>query len=175
MFVPFVVFISGWSGVGGLAARPLAPPALRARSAVSCAPASITVTHFLKDLELLGPCRFVVVGPGAILETIGAFEDLRVNEQGLATVSNEDKSFECHIKTSQVKAAAFAQKASGARTLHIIRLLGEDKSSLLSLILHAGADGEVEDGAVEWWQALRTRFGDEVALLEDESVDVTQE
>lgn len=97
-----------------------------------------------------------------------------MNENGLATVSNDDNSFECHVKTSQVKAAAFLKKDSGPKTLHIVRLLGEDKSSLLSAILHADAEtGKVEEGAVEWWEALRKRFGDEVALLPDEGpVDV---
>jgi hypothetical protein len=37
-------------------------------------PEMVTVSHFLKDLEFLGPCRFVVQGNGAILEAIGAFE-----------------------------------------------------------------------------------------------------
>ena len=50
--------------------------------------ASISVERFLADLEFIGPCRFVVVGNGAILEAIGAFESLRMNaEKGLATVS----------------------------------------------------------------------------------------
>ena len=78
-----------------------------------------------QDLEFLGPCRFVVVGPGAILEAVGAFDSLRCNDAGLATVSNDDNSFECHIRLSEVRGAQFAKKETEARTMHIVRLLGE--------------------------------------------------
>lgn len=138
-----------------------APP--RARPAVL--EDALTVEHFLEDLEFLGPCRFVVMGNGAILEAIGAFEDLRLApEKGLATVST-DTGFECHIKLAEVKSAAFATKESGDKTLHIVRLRGAEKQSLLSAILSAETPGEsVEDGAIEYWAKLRERFGEEVEL-----------
>ena len=165
-----IALSTGWAVA--LSPRP-ASPFSRSRPVVAEAD-SLTVSHFLKDLELLGPCRFVVVGPGAILEAVGAFEELRVNDKGLATVSNDDKSFECHVRLGEVKSAVFAKKESGAKTLHIIRLLNDEKTSLLSAILHADEDGKVEEGAVEWWEALRKRFGDEVTLLpeEDGAVEV---
>ena len=37
----------------------------------------VHLERFLGDLEFLGPVRFVVQGPGAILEAIGSFENLR--------------------------------------------------------------------------------------------------
>ena len=127
----------------------------------------LTATRFLKDLEFLGPCRFVVVGPGSILEATGAFDNLRQKE-GLATVSNDDNSFECHIRLAQVKSAQFATKDSGERVLHIVRLLGEDGKSLLSAILHP-EDGEVDPGAIEFWTSLKNRFGEEPTFASEES------
>jgi hypothetical protein len=38
---------------------------------------SQTITSFLADAKELGPVRFVVVGSGAILETVGSFDNLR--------------------------------------------------------------------------------------------------
>ena len=138
--------------------------ACRARTAVASAP-SITVEHFLADLEYLGPCRFVVVGPGAILEAVGAFEELRKNDKGLATVST-DTGFECHIRLAEIKKAAFATKDSGGKTLHIIRLMSGESKPLLSAILSPENPGdEVEEGAIEYWSKLRQRFGDEFELL----------
>jgi len=130
-----------------------------------CDAPSITVEHFIGDLEFLGPCRFVVVGPGAILEAVGAFEDLRTNDKGLATVST-DTGFECHIRLAEVKKAAFATKDSGGKVLHIVRLLGEEGQSLLSAILSPETPGEeVDEGAIEYWSKLRDRFGEQLELL----------
>lgn len=126
---------------------------------------STSVKHFIEDLEFLGPCRFVVIGPGAILEAIGEFTDLRTDDaKGLATVSTAT-GFECHIRLAEVKKAAFATKESGDKTLHITRLLGDDGKSLLSVILSPETPGEeVEEGAIEYWSKLRERFGDSFEL-----------
>ena len=145
--------------------RPLPAVATRACSPSACAPLTTTVKHFIEDLEFLGPCRFVVIGPGAILEAIGEFTDLRTDEaKGLATVST-DTGFECHIRLGEVKKAAFATKDGKDKTMHIIRLLGEEDKSLLSVILSPETPGEsVDEGAIEYWTKLRARFGDTVEL-----------
>ena len=97
---------------------------------------------------------------------MGAFEDLRKNDKGLATVST-DTGFECHIKMAEVKSAAFATKDSGDKTLHIVRLLGAEGKPLLSAILSPENPGEeIEEGAIEYWGKLRERFGDEVELAQ---------
>jgi len=118
-------------------------------------------------LRTCAQCRFVVVGPGAILEGIGAFENLR-HKNGLATVSSDDNSFECHVRLGEVRSAQFATKAKGPdETLHIVRLLGKDSKSLLSAIL-TGEDGApVEDDSIQFFDSLRERFGDEVELAAD--------
>lgn len=118
-----------------------------------------SVKRFIEDLELLGDVRLVVVGSGAILETVGSFERLRVNDKQLATVSSSDNSFECHIKLAEVRKAAFVIKDGKEKTLHIIRLLADDESTLLSAILTDQSDDE---GAVDFWMNLRERFGEVV-------------
>ena len=128
-----------------------------------------SVKHFIEDLEFLGPCRFVVVGNGAILEAIGEFTELRQNDNGLATVSNDDNSFECHIRMGEVKKAAFVKKEKpDGKTMHITRLMDADGKSLLSAILAGEDGGEVDPGAIKFWENLRDRFGDEFALTEEE-------
>lgn len=134
--------------------------------------AKLGVKHFISDLEFLGPCRFVVAGSGAILEGVGVFENLREGKPGLATVSNDDNSFECHIRLQQVCGAQFAKKdTADGRTLHIVRLLGDEKKSVLSAILHPEADGEVDESAIQFWGSLRERFGEDVELVPDEEED----
>lgn len=49
-----------------------------------------------------------------------------------------------------------------------MRLQGAEGNSLLSAILAPEQPGEsVEAGAIEFWESLRTRFGDEVNLEDD--------
>jgi hypothetical protein len=101
------------------------------------------------------------------VEAPGAFEDLRETpEKGLATVSTET-GFECHIRLNEVKRAVFATKDSGDKTLHIVRLMSAEQKPLLSAILCAESPGEqVEEGAIEYWSKLRSRFGDEFELVQ---------
>jgi hypothetical protein len=150
------------AGVGTVQMHPHASISAK-RIAMDAGPC--TVKHFIKDLEFLGPCRFVVVGPGAILEAIGAFESLR-EKNGLVTVSNDDNTFECHLRLSEISAAQFATKeGANGRQMHIVRLLGgTERKTMLSAILHPEDGDEVDPGAIEFWDSLRQRFGDEVEL-----------
>ena len=95
-------------------------------------------------------------------EATGCFENLRT-KNSLTTVSNDDNSFECHVRLDQVRSAQFATKDSGDRTLHIVRLKGEDGTALLSAILKP--DTGEEEGAIQFFEKLRERFGDEPALV----------
>ena len=146
----------------GIAARRTCQPVLSSGSPV-------TVSHFIRDLEYLGPCRFVVSGPGAILEAVGCFEGYREMKPGLATVSNDDKSFECHLRLEQIRGAQFARKEKEDTTLHIVRLLDGDSKTMLSAILHPEEGDVVEEGAVKFWDSLRQRFGDDVELVPDDA------
>lgn len=81
----------------------------------------------------------------------------------LATVSNSDNSFECHIKLNEVKRAVFAMKENAkGKKLYIIRLLGDSDATLLSAILHGEDGGEVDEGAIQFWGSLQDRFGERV-------------
>lgn len=96
----------------------------------------------------------------------------------MATISNEDNSFECHfryawlagmsssavlvgsylilslVRCNEVKSAQFVLKsAEGQLDKYIIRFLSETGDSLLSAILHAEG-AAYEEGAVEFWQAM---------------------
>ena len=82
-------------------------------------------------------------------------------------VSNDDNTFECHVKLADVKSAAFAVKESSNRTMHIIRLRNAQSQPILSAILHPEEPGgEVEPGAIQFWENLREKFGDEVELTQ---------
>ena len=84
-------------------------------------------------------------------------------------VSNDDNSFECHIRLNEVRSAQFATKDTpDGRTLRIGRLLGEERAPLLSAILHPDEGEEVDESAIKYWEGLRERFGDDVELALDE-------
>ena len=86
------------------------------------------LTDFLADAGGLGAVRFVVVGTGAILETVGSFENLRYADTvkgKLATVSSENPCFECHIRLAEVKEVRNVVVEKFEKMLRITRFLGE--------------------------------------------------
>ena len=108
--------------------------------------AGLTLARFLADLQFLGPARFVVQ---------------ETPKGALATVSLDDEGFECHIRCERVREAAFVEKESADGTLYIVRLLGDQGESLLSVILNSKS---AEEGSTDFWKSLRDRFGANVPL-----------
>ena len=89
------------------------------------------LTDFLADAGGLGAVRFVVVGTGAILETVGSFDNLRYADTvkgKLATVSSENPCFECHIRLGEVKEVRNVVVEKFEKILRITRFLGESRS-----------------------------------------------
>ena len=100
------------------------------------------LAQFLTELASVGPVRFVVVGNGAILETVGSWSNLRYADTPkgrLATVSSDSPCFECHLRLAEVKEVKNVSVEKFGKMLRITRFLGADGSTLLSSILHSGA------------------------------------
>ena len=105
----------------------------------------ITVRDFLQDLtdSKIGQVRFVVQGTGAILETVGSFDNLRYAETPkgtLATVSTTAPCFECHLKIDSIDSVQQVVIEKFGKTLRVFRFCGKDVSNtqttFLSAILH---------------------------------------
>ncbi|GIL82832.1 hypothetical protein Vretimale_8197 [Volvox reticuliferus] len=148
--------------------RAAKPPvtALRLR-----AQAGVTLQSLLDDAVNagLGKVRFIVLGDGAILESVNNFGSVRYNEvpnRGvLATVASEDKSFECHITLSKVREVKFVKSKakSGEYDIYATRFLGADSKVLMSCLLH-GQQGQYDPAAVEAWTNLATKYGESVTF-----------
>ena len=85
------------------------------------------LVDFLRDARDLGAVRFVVVGAGAILETVGSFENMRFAETvkgSLVTFSSDNPIFECHIRLGQVKEVQNVIVVKFEKKLRITRFLG---------------------------------------------------
>ena len=85
------------------------------------------LTEYLTDARSLGAVRFVVVGSGAILETVGSFDNLRYADTvkgKLATISSESPCFECHIRLAEVKEVRNVIVQKFEKLLRITRFLG---------------------------------------------------
>ena len=122
------------------------------------------IKTFLSDCEKIGPVRFVLIGSGAILETLGSFSNLRYSETAkgsLATLSTDDPCFECHIRLTEIKHINMIEtkKKIGdeERLIRVARFLGGDGTSLLSAILH----GETH---INQWIEIRKKYGDSIAV-----------
>lgn len=107
---------SSLAGCFAAAAHHRAAPLRRAPLSPRASAAATTVNsrQLLDDLAAAGlsPCRFVVVGNGAILESVGDWCPVRYNTNTtrgtVATISNTDKSFEAHFVLSKLSEARFA-------------------------------------------------------------------
>uniref|UniRef100_A0A6U1NZN9 Uncharacterized protein n=1 Tax=Fibrocapsa japonica TaxID=94617 RepID=A0A6U1NZN9_9STRA len=124
---------------------------------------------FFQDSSLLGAVRFVVVTDGAILETVGSYENMKINDLDkgkFATFKNSDKSFECHVNMDEVAKITMSTKNAkqGDRILYITRFYDNADKLILSSMLHPEEEGNYEDGSVEWWEQLREVFGEDQRL-----------
>jgi hypothetical protein len=123
--------------------------------------------QLLDDLATAGlsPCRFVVVGTGCILESVGDWSPVRYSDSAargtIATISNGDKSFEAHFVLSKLSEARFAlvDRPGLAGPLRVVRLVNKDGAVAMSIMLHKPGDAQTAA-----WDALRQRYGDSVSL-----------
>jgi len=123
----------------------------------------------LGECKSLGPVRFVVVGEGAILETLGSFDNLRFADTPkgrLATLSTESPLFECHVRLSKIEEAAQVVVEKNGKTLRVIRFNGAGAgagaaegatTTHLSAILHG-----THASGLEAFSALQTKYGAKV-------------
>ncbi len=110
----------------------------------------LTKEDYLTELSTIGSVRFVVVGPGAILETVGSFSNLRYSKTPkgkLATVSTNEPCFECHLRLDEINIAKQVN----------IRFNGGKENELthLSAILHGHENCDTFDNLV-------VKYGEEV-------------
>mmetsp|Transcript_14451 Transcript_14451/g.34843 ORF Transcript_14451/g.34843 Transcript_14451/m.34843 type:complete len:199 (+) Transcript_14451:404-1000(+) len=107
------------------------------------------------------PFRIVVIGNGAILETmskLGPTSKSSISPKSgerLLTFASEDKSFEFHVKVEQVCKVAFVAKDER----RVARFLSENGAPICSLIL---ADKGAE--AAGWFDGLVEKHGNEVIV-----------
>lgn len=127
---------------------------------------AVSGRQLLDDLASAGlsPCRFVVVGNGCILESVGDWSPVRYTTRPtgiIATVSNADKSFEAHFVLSKLSEAHFAlvEKPGAPEPLRVVRLVNRDGAAAMSVMLHQ--PGDAQKAA---YDALRERYGDAAAL-----------
>ena len=121
---------------------------------------SHSVTDYLARLQDLGKFRFVVVGPGAILEAVGSFSNLRYSEspksgEKLATVSVESSCFECHLKLHEIKTASHVVVEKLKKKLFVIRFCGGNSQTFLSAIL-------LQEDKIDDFMNLVLKYGDSV-------------
>ena len=113
------------------------------------------LAQFLTELASVGPVRFVVVGQGAILETVGSWSNLRYADTPkgrLATVSTDSPCFECHLRLGEVKEVKNVSVEKFGKMLRITRFVGADGSTLLSSILHGSATETDPLHANAWYE-----------------------
>lgn len=135
---------------------------------------SVDLEQFFKDAGDLGTIRFITVGNGSVLETIGRF-DYNINrfevptKGAYITLANEDKTFECHINTSKVAAVTMGKETSkmGAHDLYVIRLKNADDCIVLSCVLMwdpSYGPGTYMHGAIDAFNRLKAKYGDKFSF-----------
>eukprot|EP00612_Vaucheria_litorea_P008596 CAMPEP_0171477708 /NCGR_PEP_ID=MMETSP0946-20130122/4347_1 /TAXON_ID=109269 /ORGANISM="Vaucheria litorea, Strain CCMP2940" /LENGTH=139 /DNA_ID=CAMNT_0012008213 /DNA_START=134 /DNA_END=553 /DNA_ORIENTATION=- len=127
------------------------------------------LSKFLDDCQFLGPVRFVAMNDGAILEAVGNFENLRINETAngkFATVADEGGEFECHLNVDKISGIKMLKKFAKDQSyeLYIIRFTDSEEKTVLSAMLH-GKEGVYEEGAVDYWKKLKDAFGEDQKII----------
>lgn len=113
-----------------------------------------SLIDYLHQSKKLGSVRFVVVGSGAILETVGSYDNLRFADTSkgkLATVSTELPNFECHIRLNEVKQIKMVELTRNEKIMYISRFMDAQGATVLSSIL----DG---NEYIQEWKDLRSAF-----------------
>ena len=150
---------------------PSSPAAWARGPALKTRLCGVKLSDYLAECASLGPVRFVVVGPGAILETVGSFSNLRFSESPsgrLATLSTDEPCFECHVRLSKVDTASQVVVEKQGKTLRVIRFIGRGEgvgpdppkpTTHLSAILH-GSDPR----GVAAFDALVSKYGGSISF-----------
>ena len=113
-----------------------------------------SLIDYLYQSRKLGSVRFVVVGSGAILETVGSYDNLRFADTikgNLATVSTEHPNFECHIRLNEIKQIQMVELSRNEKLMYISRFLDANGTTVLSSILHG-------EECIREWKALKSAF-----------------
>jgi len=123
----------------------------------------------------LGTVRFIAISDGAVLETIGRFDygmsTFNVPGKGeYITIASADRTFECHINKAKVARVTMATEPAkiGGHDLHVMRFLRADGGLVLSCLLMwdpSVGPGNYLHGAVEEFQSVRERFGDDFEVV----------
>ena len=131
--------------------------------------------QLIADCKDWGLCRFITINAGgAVLETASPM-DVGLNffevpgKGQYATLASADKLFECHIRLDAAAKATFAKEAAkiGGHDLYVMRLKTSDDTILLSCMLQydpAKGHGQYFDGAVEKFERVQSKWGNEASL-----------
>jgi hypothetical protein len=111
--------------------------------------------------------RIVVMGNGAILETTSPLGPIKKLSQSpttsetILTLASSDQSFEFHVKTATVSKIVITEKESplNNKMMRILRFLCSDGNAMCSLIMQ-----DDSEAAIEWFEALREEYGEDVQL-----------
>ena len=120
---------------------------------------------YFEDCKALGKTRFIVIGNGAILESVSSFERVAFNEipgKGTyATVSTEDKTFECHVNLDRVKEIKMlmTRPRVGDYDLYVSRFINDEGNPMMSAILH-GDEGDYDEEALAAWKRVLDMYGE---------------
>ena len=79
----------------------------------------------------------------------------------LATLSNDNPLFECHIRLYEIKSVVLVEVVKFEKKLLIIRFLMENGSTALSSIL---INTDSDSSILSKWEDLKLKYGSEIKV-----------
>ncbi|MBD2692858.1 ChuX/HutX family heme-like substrate-binding protein [Anabaena catenula] len=122
-----------------------------------------TLREFIEDCQNLGNVRLIVTSSATVLEARCKIEKLFYAELLKGKYANmHTDDFEFHLNMDKITQVKFetGEAKRGNFTTYAIRLLDEKQEPALSIFLQWGKPGEYEPGQVEFWQALKEKYGE---------------
>jgi hypothetical protein len=81
----------------------------------------------------------------------------------IVTFASEDKSFEFHVKPTQVSKITFSKVEKGDnKTMRICRFVNQEGGPISSLILQAS--GKDDDKSADWFDGMIQQYGTEATF-----------
>lgn len=131
------------------------------------------LSGFIEDAGQLGTMRFIAISNGVVLETIGRLDykqsRFEIGDSEYLSIASIDKTFECHINVSKVHKVTLSNSKAkiGGHDLHVIRLLDQEGTILLSCLLQydpSQGPGHYLYGAVDSFNHLVQKYGPSFTL-----------
>ncbi|KAJ8904274.1 hypothetical protein NDN08_000797 [Rhodosorus marinus] len=138
-------------------------------------PKAKRLIEFFDEAKDLGTIRFINIGDGSVIETLGRFDySVKYNmvRGGLLSLISPDSLFELHLATSKIDKITFTKQPAkfGDHDIYVIRVKRDDDGIMISGMLMwnpSEEPGTYFPGTVDKFVGLMEKYNGEIVFPSD--------